>query len=1086
MTNPSFDSLASDITLHTPWMRRLAASLIHDSASADDVVQESWSVMIRREEPQGLAAPVSAGFLASIVRSLTRRSIRSDRRRRERETHAARPEALPPTAEIAEQAEIVQRLASALDELEDPYRATLVMRYFDGLSSAEIARRSDIPAATVRTRLKRGLDQMRVQMDDKEGGRSYWVSALVPALERPAHASSALSLSLASFAMLKIVIGTAATLCGAAFLWIYLSDDSVPQDTAVSLPEQVAPDQLTQERSTIAAGDDASERALVAESLRPETQTNAPDATFGRVIISASAVDQAQRPIDGAWIRLRNRPDRVAKSDETGSARLELSTSVLERLSFVDTSGLVQVQVGAPGYCASEHRFEFDVDKRLVELGQVALSLGASVIGTVVDENGLGVEGALVVFGVAVEAEQGSASMERSGPSDLRSRPWLGPETALTSESGPGGQFIVDGVAAGHGTLWARSDSTLWAYSPTLGLRVGEQLSGIELVVREASEQIITGKLLDPDDRPIAGLPLTFTKTSAEDGWFDGKTDRNGRFYFVPKEGAAQNIGARSPSWEWEDLSVLDVEPGTPDLVLRFVASKWLSLSLIDTDGLPLHSGKVEGLPPDGPTDNSIHRCESPIDADGHARLRWSAGPVRLRAQSPGYRDLVLGPLDTALLADPFVITLESVPALVGMVSLASGEPAANARVSLHRRAGSGGSISAAGVKAATVRTYLTHQGWPGDGDAFVYGLFVDPSVAVHTDDEGRFRLPLPGVDTEAEGEVERSKASGLAGMGYAGETNRVKTSTPAQEWYLHARLASHATVLNGPHQFDGKKEVQLDLRMPRSGSIDGLLIMDGSTSPAGWTARASDGMAQIAEAPISADGSFRMDHLHAGAWQISVFEPGKRFYEAGGRLRTERVPEPVVDIVPGRTVEYQHRATLKKSARLEGRLSVNAVAPGAWQVIVRTTTKQASIQSMKTSLDPDGRFEVTLEPGLSTSLTLSKALSSGGLTITTKLTIVPGMNRWSYDLGTAKIKGQIDTDLLGTGRIDGPSYLSESGGLEFRTRVKIDNEGNISETTVPAGPGLLRAARLGFRDQPPVLAELDLEAGEIRVLDLR
>ncbi len=43
-----------------------------------------------------------------------------------------------------------------------------------------------------------------------------------------------------------------------------------------------------------------------------------------------------------------------------------------------------------------------------------------------------------------------------------------------------------------------------------------------------------------------------------------------------------------------------------------------------------------------------------------------------------------------------------------------------------------------------------TEPGWSGDRDAFVYALRADPTVQVRADDEGHFRLALPGVDARA------------------------------------------------------------------------------------------------------------------------------------------------------------------------------------------------------------------------------------------------------------------------------------------------------------------------------------------------
>ena len=46
-------------------------------------------------------------------------------------------------------------------ELDEPYRTTLLLRYGEMLSSVEIARRQQVPAGTVRWRLKSAVDRLR-------------------------------------------------------------------------------------------------------------------------------------------------------------------------------------------------------------------------------------------------------------------------------------------------------------------------------------------------------------------------------------------------------------------------------------------------------------------------------------------------------------------------------------------------------------------------------------------------------------------------------------------------------------------------------------------------------------------------------------------------------------------------------------------------------------------------------------------------------------------------------------------------------------------------------------------------------------
>jgi protocatechuate 3,4-dioxygenase beta subunit len=66
--------------------------------------------------------------------------------------------------------------------LHEPYRTTVVLRFYEDLEPAEIARRLGINGATVRTRLKRGLDMLRARLDRDAGDRRAWCLALLPVL----------------------------------------------------------------------------------------------------------------------------------------------------------------------------------------------------------------------------------------------------------------------------------------------------------------------------------------------------------------------------------------------------------------------------------------------------------------------------------------------------------------------------------------------------------------------------------------------------------------------------------------------------------------------------------------------------------------------------------------------------------------------------------------------------------------------------------------------------------------------------------------------------------------------------------------
>lgn len=171
-------AVSADLGAHRPWIRSLALRLVRDAARADDLVQETFLAALEQRPSAGRSL---RPWLRSV---LTRRfafGLRSDERRRARERESAAHEELPSSSELAEEAEQHARLVQALARLREPYRTALLLRYYEGLAPAAIAERLDLPGATVRSHLKRGLDELRAQLDREQGGeRRAWCLALAP------------------------------------------------------------------------------------------------------------------------------------------------------------------------------------------------------------------------------------------------------------------------------------------------------------------------------------------------------------------------------------------------------------------------------------------------------------------------------------------------------------------------------------------------------------------------------------------------------------------------------------------------------------------------------------------------------------------------------------------------------------------------------------------------------------------------------------------------------------------------------------------------------------------------------------------
>ncbi len=66
----------------------------------------------------------------------------------------------------------------AVERLPQPYRYTILLRYFEGITTEEIAKRAGLTTSAVRSRLQRGLSQLRRDLDAEYGDREQWHSAL--------------------------------------------------------------------------------------------------------------------------------------------------------------------------------------------------------------------------------------------------------------------------------------------------------------------------------------------------------------------------------------------------------------------------------------------------------------------------------------------------------------------------------------------------------------------------------------------------------------------------------------------------------------------------------------------------------------------------------------------------------------------------------------------------------------------------------------------------------------------------------------------------------------------------------------------
>ncbi len=184
-TSPvTFDELVR----HQRWLLRLARRLVADEAGAEDLVQETWLAALKAPPRERGAI---RGWLRRVLVRQAGHEYRRDAARREREHATGARTASPSTAAIVARAEVQQRVSRAVLELDEPYRETVLLRFFEDLPPREIARRMGVPVETVRTRVRRALVLVRGRLDREAGRSREWRAALLPWVSAQASTSLA-------------------------------------------------------------------------------------------------------------------------------------------------------------------------------------------------------------------------------------------------------------------------------------------------------------------------------------------------------------------------------------------------------------------------------------------------------------------------------------------------------------------------------------------------------------------------------------------------------------------------------------------------------------------------------------------------------------------------------------------------------------------------------------------------------------------------------------------------------------------------------------------------------------------------------
>jgi RNA polymerase sigma-70 factor (ECF subfamily) len=146
---------------------RLILRMVRDNGIAEDLVQETflrvWNRIGGFDSERGAVGP----WLLAVARNRAIDYLRSRSNRTESTIELNETEHPALFADLSTDVfnfDLVRQVKRALDQLESQPRQAIELAYFEGMSQSEIAERMGQPLGTVKTWMRRAIQQMRTAL----------------------------------------------------------------------------------------------------------------------------------------------------------------------------------------------------------------------------------------------------------------------------------------------------------------------------------------------------------------------------------------------------------------------------------------------------------------------------------------------------------------------------------------------------------------------------------------------------------------------------------------------------------------------------------------------------------------------------------------------------------------------------------------------------------------------------------------------------------------------------------------------------------------------------------------------------------
>jgi RNA polymerase sigma-70 factor (ECF subfamily) len=561
---------------HAPYVRALARALVFDRQLARDLEQEVLLAALENAPRDPLSIK---SWLAAVVRNLASKAFRSSSRRRERERVAARAEDAVPTPEqILAREDLRRWLLEHLLALDEPVRSVMILRFTEELPPREVARRLSIPVETVRTRVKRGLEELRARLErEPRKGNGLWCLALVKGLKIGPPSVVGAGIKLLGAALPGVIAVSTAKKSLAAALVVALAT------TALLVTRRLEPLHPPAEAQAALPGPDTTR--LSSGELAP----GAPEVESRNAIAAEPAPAPAPAAKSTSVELVLHWHDGTPAAGV--SARIYCSGSVDFYADAFDVrtgaDGTQLLESVPPGHVSAclDRGPVGDCKVAQGEQGRIELTIprGFDLAGTVVERDGRPVEGAQVL-------------------PDMMGSGWNAFPVEVTDAQG---RFRIRSIRPN--VCWVSARAALHAPSARYEFVGGSvDIEGVRILL-EPCGAAVAGSVFDPRGEPLANAQVLLGKEQAfEQFTVEGggnarepaaqftSTDEHGRFEFSGAPLGRLEVQARGKGcapWKGEVETASGV---AAQLVIRMQSGAKLSGRATDASGKPVARAEVQ------------------------------------------------------------------------------------------------------------------------------------------------------------------------------------------------------------------------------------------------------------------------------------------------------------------------------------------------------------------------------------------------------------------------------------------------------------------------------------------------------------